>query len=196
MTCNTLTMNQFITALMGDLSFVGDKWEDVYSEYMSLRESKQGSYVLELVKEITYLQTKEFIVVKCVQVLATVYSRDLVNELKQCGCRGRFDYSNIATYSNDLKAALSFAKKYRGQLIRKEKELQQYRDRHSGEKIDRKFFDSIAVVLWKFMGSRIDYDVVTVTEWCNMMNMYDRHCEAGQKNNSEKIAESQNQNAN
>lgn len=196
MNCNSVTMNQFITALLGDLSYVGTHWEDIYNEYVSLRENKQSSYVLDLVKEITYLQTKEFIIIKCVQVLTLVHSRELVMELKQCGCKGKFNYSDLVAYSNDLKAALSFAKKYKAQAERKDKDLQEYRDRHAGEAIDRKFFDGLAVTLWRFMGSRVDYNVITVTEWCHMMNEYDKYCEASVKNKSLEIANAKKENVN
>lgn len=117
-------------------------------------------------------------------------------ELKQCGCKGRFDYSNPVAYSNDLKAALSFAKKYKAQADRKDKDLQEYRERHAGDAIDRKFFDSIAVTLWRFMGSRVDYNIVTVAEWCQMMNEYDKHCEASVKNKSLEIAHGKKANMN
>lgn len=189
MTCSSITMTKFLAALQGDLSFVGTYWEDIYNEYIGLRENKRSSFVLDLVKEITYLQTKEFIIIKCVQLLATpVYSRELVMELKECGCKGKFDYSDLVAYSNDLKAALSFAKKYKNQIERKEKDLQEYRDRHGANINNNEFFYDMAVTLWRFMGSRVDYDIVTVKEWCKMMNDYDRHCEASAKNQSEQIA--------
>lgn len=197
MTCSTVTMNQFLTALLGDTTYVGDHWEDLYNEYVSLRENKQSSYILDLIKEITYLQAKEFIIIKCVQVLAApVYSRELVMELKQCGCKGRFNFNDLTAYSNDLKAALSFAKKYKGQIERKEKDLQEYRDRHGSEVIDRKFFDDMAITLWRFMGSRVDYDLVTVTEWCSMMNLYERYCEASATNKSADIVNDKKVNVN
>lgn len=170
-------MNSFIKALLGDLSEVGSFWEDIYNEYIGLRENKSSSYILGLMKEITYLQTKVFIITKCVEVLATTYSRELVMEVLQCGCKGKFDYSDFVSYSNDLRAAVSFAKKYVGQQQRKEKELDEYQKRHGGKVIERKEFDIWAVTLGKWMGFRVDYDVVTVTEFCHMMNAYERYCE-------------------
>lgn len=177
MTCSTLTMNKFIAALLGDLSYVGEHWEDIYNEYVGLRENKQSSYILDLMKEITYLQTKVFIITKCVEVLAVTYSRELVMEVMQCGCKGKFDYSNPVAYSNDLKAALSFAKKYTAQSQRKEKDLNDYHARHGSKVIERKDFDVWAITLGKFQGYRIDYDVVTVAEYCHLMNAYERYCE-------------------
>lgn len=177
MTCAELKMNPFIKALLGDLSEVGSFWEDIYNEYIGLRENKSSSYILSLMKEITYLQTKVFIITKCVEVLAQTYSRELVMEVLQCGCKGKFDYSDFTSYSNDLRAAISFSKKYVGQIQRKEKELTDYQLRHGGKIIERKEFDIWAITLGKFMGFRIDYDVVSVAEFCHMMNQYERYCE-------------------
>jgi len=173
--CSELKMNVFIRCLLGQVTI--PDWEDIYNEYVSLRENKQSSFVLDLMKDITYLQTKVFIITKCVEVLAGCYSRELVMELKQCGCKGKFDYSDISAYSNDLKAALSYAKKYQGQSERRSKELEDYQARHGGKVIERKDFDIWAITLGKWMGYRVDYDVVTVSEWCEMMNQYERYCE-------------------
>lgn len=188
MTCSELKMNSFIKALLGDkdtLSEIGSFWEDIYNEYIGLRENKSSSYILSLMKEITYLQTKVFIITKCCEVLASTYSRELVMEVLQCGCKGKFDYSDPVAYSNDIRAAISFAKKYVGQISRKEKELKDYQERHGGKVIERKEFDIWAITLGKWMGYRIDYNVVTVSEWCHMMNQYEKYCEVenGDQNN-------------
>jgi hypothetical protein len=176
MTCAELKMNPFIAILLGQ-SEQPEWWEDVYSEYIGLRENKSASFVLSMIKEITHLNTKVFIISKCVEVLATVYSRDLVNELRLTGCRGKFDYSNKEQYSNDLKAAITYSKKYITLGQRKQKELEEYNKRHGGGVLQRKDFDIWSVTLGKFMGFRIDYDVVSVSEWCVMMNQYEKYCE-------------------
>lgn len=174
-TCHDIKMNAFIPILIGQVP-QPTYWEDLYSEYLSLRENRQSSFILDILKEIAHLQTKVFIIEQCVKVLANTYSRDLVNELKLCGPRGRFDWSNKEQYSNDLKGALTFAKKYISQYNRKQKDLEDYQKRNGGV-ITRKDFDIWAVTLGKFMGYRIDYDVVTVTEFCHMMNQYEKYCE-------------------
>lgn len=173
-------MNTFIGVLLtGNTQSVGgdEAWENIYSEYIGLRENKSASYVLGCIKEISYLNTKVFIISKCVEVLAYEYSSELVMELKQCGCKGKFDWSMPVLYSNDLRAAMSYGKKYMKQAERKEKELEDYYKRHGGGAIQRKDFDIWAVTLSKFMGFRVDYDSVTVAEYCHMMNSYERYCE-------------------
>lgn len=175
MTCYTLKMSQFIRCILGEE--IIPEWEEVYSEYIGLRENKSSSFILDLLKDITYLKTKQFIIIKCVEVLANTYNRELVMEVKQCGCKGKFNWADKIDYSNDLKAALSYAKRYNSQMARKEKELDDYNKRHGGKSIERKDFDIWGITLGKYLGFRIDFDVVSVSEWCAMMNQYERYCE-------------------
>lgn len=187
MTCSTLKMNTFIACLLtGNTEAVGgnEVWDNIYSEYIGLRENKSASYVLGVIKEISYLQTKVFIISKCVEVLAVERSEELVQELKQCGCKGKFDWSNPVQYSNDLRSAISYSKKYIVQVKRKESELEDYYKRHGGGAIQRKDFDIWAVTLSKFMAFRVDYDVLTVAEYCHMMNSYERYCEVSHAENN------------
>lgn len=189
MKCSDITVNQFRAALKGDLSIVGGSWEDIYNEYISLRENKQSSYVLDLIKEITYLETKEFIIVKVVQVLAKpIYSRELVMELLQCGCKGKFDFSDLQAYSTDLGNALKYSATYRRKADQKQKDLDEYRARHGGTISEDDYFNTIAVKLWRFMGSRVDYDVVRLSEFCHLVNEYDKYCEASAEDRSNEIA--------
>lgn len=183
-TCSTLKMSPFLDILLGEVP-QPEWWEELHSEYIGLRENKSTSFILDMVKEITYLQTKVFIITKCVEVLAHTYSRDLISELKICGCKGKFDWSNQVQYSNDLRACISYSKKYINQYQKKEKELADYYKRHGGEQIQRKDFDIWAITLGKYQGYRIDFDVVTVAEYCHLMNSYERYCEVeNAKNNN------------
>jgi len=181
-------MNTFIGVMLtGNTVPVGgeEAWENIYSEYIGLRENKSSTYILGMIKEISYLNTKCFIISKCVEVLAVEYSRELVMEVKQCGCRGKFDWSKPVEYSNDIRAAISYSKKFIVAVKRKEQELEDYYKRHGGGAIQRKDFDIWAVTLSKFMGFHVNYDIVTVSDWCHMMNSYERYCEVAnaQQNN-------------
>lgn len=177
LTVHNITMNQFITAWQGDLSFVGAAWDDIHNEYLSLRENKRSGYILDLMKEITYLQTKAFIVVESCKLLAVHYSRELVTEIKLVGCKGKFDFSDKATYSANLEAAIMKATQYKNQAARKEKELEDYQKKHGGTKVDRKEFDIWAVTLSKHNNFYVDFDIISPARFCLMMNEYDRYCE-------------------
>lgn len=175
-TCYTLKMNDFIPMVLNETT-LPENWDDIYSEYIGLRESKGSSFILDLLKDITYMQTKQFIINECVKLLAMVYSRELVIELKILGCKGKFDWSDAGQYSADLRAAISYAKKFNSQIAKKEKELEDYNKRYAGKGIERKDFDIWGITLSKYLGYRVDYSQVTVSEWCAMMNQYERYCE-------------------
>lgn len=182
-TCYTLKMNQFIRVLLGEEAL--PEWEEIYSEYIGLRENKSTSFILDILKSITYLQTKQYIIGKCVEVLAHTYSRELVMELKLTGCKGKFDYSDPGGYSNDLRAAISYSKKFNTQIAKKEKELQEYNERYKGASITRKDFEIWGVTLGKYNNQYIDFDIVTVARFCEMVNQYERFCEVeNSKNNN------------
>jgi hypothetical protein len=168
-------MAEFIAVLIGEKIIA--EWEDIYSEYVGLRENKSSSFILDILKAITYLRTKQYIIKKCIEVLAVVYSRELATELKLSGCKGKFDWADKEGYSNDLRAADSYQKKFNSQIKKKEKELDEYQKRYGKDSISRKDFDIWAITLGKYLGFRIDYNVMTVSEWCAAMNQYERYCE-------------------
>lgn len=179
-TCYTLKMNPFLDCLIdGKFDSIGgvENWEDIHNEFIGLRENKSSFYILSVIKEIAYLKGKIAIILNCTKILSVDYSREFVMELKQCGCRGKFDWSDKVAYSNDIKAAISYSKTYIGRLERKRKELDDYYKRHGGSNMNRKDFEIWKVTLGRFMHYRIDYDEVTVAEYCQMMNAYERYCE-------------------
>jgi hypothetical protein len=154
-----------------------DNYEDIYYEYASLRENKNSKFVLELVKEIAYLETKIFIASRLVQQLSDIYSRDLVMELKDLGFKGKFDWSHKERYYSELSAVVSNIKRYVHQLNKKQLELKQIENRHGAAKFERRDFDIWAITLWKYMGDRIDFNIIKISEWCFIMNDYERYCE-------------------
>lgn len=175
-------MNTFIDCVVEEnYELVGgeEAWNEIYNEYMSLRENKSISYILDLIKQISYLNAKVFIIIKCVEVLAETneYNREIVMELKQTGVRGRFDFSKKAQYYADLKAAISYSKKYTNQALNLEKELNDYQKKYDKTKSTRKEFEEWAVELTKHLSVNIDFEVITVARYCFMMNSYERFCE-------------------
>lgn len=174
-TCFTLKMSQFINCLLGEETL--PEWEDIYSEYVGLRENKSTHFILDMVKDITWLQTKQYLINKIIPVLAIEYSRELVNELKLLGCRGKFDWSNKEQYSNDLRAAATYAKTFNNKIKRKEKELDEYTNRYGATSVQRKDFEVWAVTFMEHFKVHIDFEIITVARWCVMINEYEKFCE-------------------
>lgn len=181
-TCYNLKMNVFIDCLVDEnYDVVGgpERWEEIYNEYISLRENKSINYILELIKQITYLNTKVYIIIKCVEFLVGTdeYSREVIMELKQTGVRGRFDFSNKSKYYTELRAAISYSKKYANQAMNLERELDDYQKKYDKKKSTRQEFEEWAVELTRHLSTYVDYENIYVARYCIMMNSYDRFCE-------------------
>lgn len=161
-----------------------DYWEDLYSEYISLRENKSSLYILGLIKEITGLKSKYKIVGEACTMLTLCFDNQLIEAaatiraiLREYNHRQAFDMSNPAHFSRDIRAVLSGNKKLITTWQRKEQELQVYQDKHAGKAWDRKGFFVWAITLGEHQKYRVDLDIVTVAEWCMMLNQYEKYCE-------------------
>lgn len=152
-------------------------WQEVYAEYIGLRENKNSQAILELVKEISYLETKKFITDKLLEVLFDIPSPLLISELKGLGWRGSFNWNDREKYYSELNAIKSASKRLITQISRKANELKIFQEKYGGKTYDRREFNSTAILLGKYMGYRIDLNVTTIVEWCEMLNSYDRYCE-------------------
>lgn len=186
--CHKIYMSDFINSILGEN--VMPNWDQVFNEYIGLRENKGSQFILTLLKEITYLKVKQYIIFKCVSVCSGIgvngfYSRDLILELKKCGCSGTFDFSNKEKYSAELRAAYTYGKKFTTQINRKTKEIEDYNKKHSGEKLKRFDFDITALELETHFKIGISFDKIFVSRWCSMLNEYERYAEIvnAQQNN-------------
>jgi len=159
-------------------------WDDLYSEYISLRENKSSLFVLGLIKEITYLKAGYKIVEEACAMLNLCFAHKLEDSaqelravLRLYNFRQPLTLDSEAHFSRDIRAVLSGNKKKITTWQRKEKELVEYQEKHAGKNWDRKGFFVWAITLGEKQGYRVDLDVVTVAEWCMMMNQYEKYCE-------------------
>jgi hypothetical protein len=167
-----------------------DNWEDIFNEYMSLRENKSSAYMLNLVKEITFLKAKYQIVEHACTTLLACFEHhlvsaaaDLVGILKQYNHRHKFDLTDEKMFSQNIRATLSSNKKLISTWQRKETELEDYQKKHAGNEWTRKTFFVWAVTLTEHFKQRIDLDIISVAEWCIMLNKYEAYCEVQMSQN-------------
>lgn len=194
MTCYQMKIAEFIDYLLGDKP-LPDNWEDLYAEYIGLRENKSSLYIIGLLKEIANLKSKFFLIQECVQMLNVCFQARLPNTsadrlktmLKDWGFRAEYNMENSSTFSRDVKAVLSRSKSLKTQWAAKEKELQQYEEKHKGKSRQRKDFHVWVVTLSKHMGYRVDLNQTTVAEWCQMINDYERYCEVANAEHYNKL---------
>lgn len=161
-----------------------DNWDDILNEYMGLRENKGSRYMLDIIKDITFLKAKYQIIEQacstllvCFQHVFVSAAEELINVLKQYNYRYKFDLADEKMFSMNIRAVLSSNKKLISTWQRKEKEFEDYKKKHTGNEWTRKSFYVWAVTLSDHMKYRVDLDEITVAEWCTMLNKYDSYCE-------------------
>lgn len=176
-------MIQFISWLLEDEQRP-EFWDDLYSEYISLRENKSANFVLSLVKDITYLKAKYNIVTTCCDMLNVCFQNVLIepaeilkDTLRRYNFRYPFDLKDPVAFSANIRAVLSANKKTITTWQRKEKELEIYQEKHKGKPWDRKAFYMWAIAIGEKRQARVDLETVCVAEWCLMMNDYEKYCE-------------------
>lgn len=194
-TCYNLKMIDFIDYLLGEKTPLPDNWEDIHAEYIGLIESKSSLFILGVMKEISTCKAKYQIIQEACSVMLVCFRAKLGNDtikrlkdvLKGYGFRAEYNTENPATFSRDIKAALSGSKRLIMQWERKEKELEEYQKRHAGEALQRKDFFVWAVTLSEFLGFRVDLSTIVVAEWCQMRNQYEKYCEVKNAEQNNKL---------
>ena len=173
-------MTDFLKCIDGDYTPVENNfeiWRDLYYEFISLRGSKDGGYILKLRKDITGLELRFNIVISCIEVLKQIYSKPLADELKSQGFLLPLDWSNKPQYLNNLNKILSKAKSMLIQADKKKAELKDIEVKYADKKITSEDFENYQPIISKYQGYRIDYNVVSVLEWCKIVNQYEKYIE-------------------
>lgn len=183
MTCYEIKMSQFLKWYLEEEPQPSD-WENLYAEYISLRENKSSQFIVNLIKEIAYLKAKYQIVETCCRMLPICFDNKLVSEaetlkdeLRKYNYRFAFDMANEKTFSANIRAVLTGNKKNISLWERKEKELKDYQEKHNSKAWTRKDFYVWAITLGEHQKQRVDLEIVSVAEWCIMMNRYEQYCE-------------------
>lgn len=179
----TLFIDWFLSENLDKNPLPGE-WEDILNEYMGLRENKGSRYMLDIIKDITFLKAKYQIIESCCSQLLICFQHVLVDAaaeliaiLKQYNHRYAFDLADEKSFSANIRAVLSSNKKLISTWQRKETELEEYKKKHKGSEWTRKSFYVWAVTLGEHRQDRVDLDQVTVAEWCIMLNQYESYCE-------------------
>lgn len=191
LTCYKMMMDQFIRCFTGKEEI--PEWNNIYTEYIGLRENKGTKFVVALMSEIKALEAKKKIIDILIRVLANAEIMNscssseiqkLASELRQEGCKGKFDYSDKEEFSKDLRSANSYSKKFTTQITSKRKELDEYYAKHGENSKSEKDFEILAVTLTDHFKVHIDYSAITVARFCVMMNQYEQYCEVRHAENN------------
>jgi thermostable 8-oxoguanine DNA glycosylase len=160
-------------------------WIEIFNEFSSLRQNSQSNEIFELMKSIFSIEQKIKIINSCVEILWHVYNRELANELKDLGFNIKLDWSNKTQYIKELQSVISKGKSLTTKLKQKQAELDKLTEKQKGNSWSRKDFVSINTNLARFMNFHINNSLITVADWCDMVNKYEAYCEAvnAEKNN-------------
>jgi hypothetical protein len=156
-------------------------WEQIYQEYAEKTGTNTYKLLMNLSRDVGYLESKRYIIAICLKVLQHRPDQKCIKILKDYGYKLQFDISTPEKYIEDINqvanrtGALSVAiEQKRTEIINSTKKL-------NGREVTRDHFDMMIASISKYMGIRIDRDVVTVSEFISYRKLYEKEIEANIK---------------
>lgn len=149
-------------------------WEYVYMEYCDLSGDVNHRQILNLSKEVGYLESKLLTIRSCCLVLSIRYSKTMADILHRIGYRQRLDPASGQAYYDDINSIVKKSKAILIAIEQKRYEHEQLLKQYEGQKIDEAYFDEALVELGRFMGFRLDPQITTVSEFVAIRNRFDR----------------------
>lgn len=156
-------------------------WDQIYSEYAEKSGSQTYKLLLNLSKDIGYLETKQYCIAVCLKVLQHRPDQKCIAILTRYGYKYAFDISNPKQYSDDIASMATHASSIQIQIQRKKKELIESTQKLNGKELTRDHFTQMMISIGKYMGQRIDPDKWTVLEFIFARQHYEKEIEAMQK---------------
>lgn len=184
--CSDLPLNVFINILVDDkkeLLYIEPKtawnkpadlseiWDKIFIEYTELSNDDRSVLVLNLMRNISVLENKIFIIQNALLLLSTVTDlnqyQDSVNILRTYGFHYQFTENSLL---DDLKRCASAAKKF---VIEKQELKQQLEKLNNSEqeKATQKDFYVHLANLSQSVGFAIKTDI-TVMEYCGYLEIH------------------------
>lgn len=182
--CDELPLNRFIecvrsnrTTLLRKHLFVGRKclratWLVIMEEYAKLLGDTKYQRTFQLSRDITRDACILTLIELCINVLRAKYSQGCVGVLNKLGYTYKFDKNDSLSYHSDLERVAKKAKMLRVE-IEKNRVLYENIISISGDN-GKDNFSGTLLILSKYMGYRIDLKTITVTEFIELKNQYDR----------------------
>lgn len=153
-------------------------WNKIYSEYCSLTNSSNYTYVFKLNKEIFELKSKVLAVKLALQSLVYIDTPEAIEVLRKCG----YKYEP----QNKEKCIKNIHSRIKTDEVRMElkvKELEDYmsKQKNTNTKIKESDFTQSLITLSKYMGTMLQAANITVTEYCTILNQYTSYCDTLEK---------------
>ena len=165
-----IKLGQFINWVTGKET-PPDNFNDILIDYAEALKSSEYIAHSDMVEKLVKTKAKYISILMAIKVLAVRYSPDMVKLLQDYGYNYKFDLNDPIQFINDLNMVV---KKSKTLLV----ELEQLRvdlERTNREPAtESEWIDGIAVIS-KYMGFRIDRDVVTLGEYASYQRQYTKY---------------------
>lgn len=179
-------MNVFIDILINDRYyllfrffrlpnyFFKKTWDRIFDEYTSLIKTDDSNASFELMKDITFLRNKIYIIEVAVYALRLKYNEKAASLLRRLG----YDFKyREDTYIQDCERVLKRSKSLVAELKKKEGEFSKMKRSGSVSESD---FNDILFSISKYSGVLMSPKHITVAEFCSAYNQYYKHVKSSE----------------
>lgn len=147
---------------------LAEAWELIFDQYLQIANGQKYVLLLRRLKDVAIMRNKTVLASRLIDVLEMKYNEKLVASLKLIGFRQKFDPRDVKGYFNDISKA---KKQVKNDLFTLEEMEKEAKKEESGE-VKESDFDQILTELSRFQGYRLDKNVITVSEYVNILNNY------------------------
>jgi hypothetical protein len=193
--CNDLPLSVFITCSV-DRIYTGlvnyghaksaqlqQAWEQIYSEYSEKTGSNTYKLLINLSRDIGYLETKQYVIAICLKVLQHRPEAKCIKILHDYGYKFQFDISDPLKYVSDINTVASKTGAISLAIEQKKAELLNSTKKLNQKELTRDHFDMIIASISKYMARYIDRDQTTVSEFISYRKLYEQEMESIKKVN-------------
>lgn len=148
---------------------LAEAWNNIFTEYCDIYTSTNQTYVLQIQREIRYIESKLDIIQICIDRLKISYYEPAIAELREYG----FDYPYTPdTMFEDLQNTVAEAQYLVVQKGVKEGEYAKYLAENAKEEVKETDYDDILSELSKFQGYHLRSKDLSVREYVSIFNRY------------------------
>ena len=137
--------------------------------------------LMNLSKDIGYLETKHLIVSLCLKVLTHRPDPKVIQTLRNYGYKYEFNPEEPEKYSKSLDDIVKRSGGIKFAIDQKRAELEKSKSKIVGKEVTRDHFDKMLAAISKHMGFRVDPKTTTVSEFCAYSYNFEKEIEAMKK---------------
>lgn len=157
-------------------------WDSIYSEFSEMSGSPAFKLIMNLSKDIGFLESKLLSISLCLRVMERRADERCIKILKNYGYAYSFNINDTDQYKKDLETIATRSGSIRLALQQKRNEYNASIKGMSSKEVTREDFTKILAVLTKYMGFRIDPRQTTVSEYVSYRKLYEHETESSLRN--------------